>query len=160
MLAQLYQQDIEASRLERAIWPAIYPILLEEVRAHPTTIIFVNSRGLCERVAQRLNELAEEPLVRAHHGSGAHEERTLIEEGLKNGTLRAIIATGSLELGVAMGAVKRVILLESPGSVARGLQRIGRATHHVGGISSGRLVLDGDRVSCCPPAPGTGSRSI
>ena len=142
--------DQGVDRRERGIWPAIYPALLEEVRTHRTTIIFVNSRGLCERVAQRLNELAGEPLARAHHGSVAPEERTLIEEALKGGTLRAIVATSSLELGIDMGAVERVLLVESPGSVARGIQRIGRASHHVGGISSGRIFpkFRGDLLEC------------
>jgi ATP-dependent helicase Lhr and Lhr-like helicase len=121
------------------IWPAVYPRLLDLVRAHRTTIIFVNSRGLCERLAQRLNEAAGEELVRAHHGSLAHHQRREIEEALKRGTLRAIVATSSLELGIDMGAVDLVILVESPGAVSRGLQRVGRAGHGVGEISIGRI---------------------
>lgn len=124
---------------DTSLWPAIYPELVEEIRAHRSTILFVNSRGLCERLAQRLNELAGEDLVRAHHGSIAHEKRKEIEEGLKLGTLRAIVATSSLELGIDMGAVDLVLMVESPGAVGRGLQRVGRAGHHVGVPSKGRI---------------------
>lgn len=122
---------------ETSLWPAIYPELLLQIRAHRSSIIFVNSRGLCERLAHRLNELAHEPLVRAHHGSLAHEKRREIEEALAKGELRAIVATSSLELGIDMAAVELVVLVESPGAVARGLQRIGRAGHAVGETSRG-----------------------
>lgn len=128
----------EANR-QFGIWPAIYPRLLELIRGHETTIVFVNSRGLCERLAQHLNELAEEDLVRAHHGSLAHGQRREIEEALKSGALRAIVATSSLELGIDMGAVDLVILVESPGAVSRGMQRVGRAGHAVGETSIGRI---------------------
>ncbi|MBM4383813.1 MAG: DEAD/DEAH box helicase [Deltaproteobacteria bacterium] len=124
---------------DTSLWPAIYPKLLEAIRAHRSTILFVNSRGLCERLARRLNELAEEDLVRAHHGSIAHEQRRAIEEDLKAGRLRAIVATSSLELGIDMGAVDLVLMVESPGAVSRGLQRVGRAGHQVGAASRGLI---------------------
>lgn len=139
VLGQLYARDAGAATQQRGIWAEIYPELLEQIRACRSTIIFVNSRGLCERLAQRLNEVAEEELVRAHHGSVSHEKRAEIEEGLKSGEIRAIVATSSLELGIDMGAVDRVLLVESPGSVARGLQRVGRAGHQVGAVSVGRV---------------------
>ncbi len=120
-----------------SIWPAIHPRILELIRAHRSTIVFCNSRRLAERLAQRLNELAGEELVRAHHGSIAREQRVAIEDDLKAGRLPAIVATSSLELGIDMGAVDLVIQVESPTSVARGLQRIGRAGHHVGAPSTG-----------------------
>jgi ATP-dependent Lhr-like helicase len=126
-----------AAEQRTSIWPQIYPRVLELIRAHRSTIVFVNSRRLAERLAQRLNELAGEELVRAHHGSLAREERLTIEEALKAGRLPAIVATSSLELGIDMGAVDLVIQVESPGSVARGLQRIGRAGHSVGEPSRG-----------------------
>ncbi|MEZ4267465.1 MAG: DEAD/DEAH box helicase [Myxococcota bacterium] len=122
-----------------SVWPAIQPRLLALIRAHRTTIVFVNSRGLCERLAQRLNELAGEDLVGAHHGSVSHHQRRAVEEALKAGTIRAIVATSSLELGIDMGAVDLVLLVESPGAVSSGLQRIGRAGHGVGQISKGRI---------------------
>jgi ATP-dependent Lhr-like helicase len=127
----------EATR--KSIWPAIYPELLDQVRAHRSTIVFVNSRRGAERLALRLNELAGEEISRAHHGSLAREERTVVEEMLKAGELPCLIATSSLELGIDMGAVDLVLQVESPKSVARGLQRIGRAGHSVGDTSKGRI---------------------
>ncbi len=139
---------------DTSLWPAIYPRLLEAIRSHRSVILFVNSRGLCERLAKRLNDLAREAdsgfdpdedasqaeLVRAHHGSIAHEQRRQMEEDLKSGRLRAIVATSSLELGIDMGAVDLVLMVESPGSVASGLQRVGRAGHQVG-VSSRGIVF-------------------
>jgi len=135
-----------------SLWPAIEPKILELILQHRSTIVFVNSRGLAERLAARLNELAAEvmeaadegtgeavALVRAHHGSVAHAQRREMEEALKHGKLRAIVATSSLELGIDMGAVDLVIQVESPDSSARGLQRVGRAGHQVGGTSRGRI---------------------
>ncbi|MFN0073654.1 MAG: DEAD/DEAH box helicase [Chloroflexota bacterium] len=121
----------------RSIWPAIYPRLLELIRQHRSTIVFANSRRLAERIAGALNELAEEELVRAHHGSIAREQRLEIEDALKAGRLPAIIATSSLELGIDMGAVDLVIQIETPPSVASGMQRIGRASHQVEATSRG-----------------------
>src|SRR5215469_12058238 len=123
----------------RSIWPSIYPALLELVRAHRSTIVFVNNRRLAERLALRLNEAAEEEIARAHHGSLAREQRTQIEEDLKAGRIPCLVATSSLELGIDMGAVDLVIQVESPKSVARGLQRIGRSGHSLGEVSRGRI---------------------
>jgi ATP-dependent helicase Lhr and Lhr-like helicase len=122
-----------------SIWPSIHPRLLELIREHRSTLIFTNARRLAERLAARLNELAGEELVRAHHGSIAREQRLEIEDRLKRGQLRALVATSSLELGIDMGAVDLVIQVESPGSVSRGLQRIGRAGHAVGEPSVGKV---------------------
>jgi ATP-dependent helicase Lhr and Lhr-like helicase len=133
----------------RSIWPSIYPALVELVRSHRSTIVFVNNRRLAERLALRLNEAAEEvagaegarptELARAHHGSLAREQRTQIEEDLKAGRIPCLVATSSLELGIDMGAVDLVVQVESPKSVARGLQRIGRAGHSLGEVSRGRI---------------------
>ncbi|HKH31592.1 MAG TPA: helicase-related protein, partial [Gaiellaceae bacterium] len=123
----------------QSIWPSIYPDLLELVRAHRSTIVFVNNRRLAERLALRLNELAEEEIARAHHGSIAREQRLEIEELLKRGQIPCLVATSSLELGIDMGAVDLVVQVESPKSVARGLQRVGRAGHELGAISRGRI---------------------
>ena len=123
----------------RSIWPAIHPRILELVRQHRSTIIFVNSRRLAERLAAAINELAGEDLVRAHHGSIAKEQRLLIEDALKAGRLPGLVATSSLELGIDMGAVDLVIQVESPTSVASGIQRIGRAGHSVGEPSKGTI---------------------
>jgi ATP-dependent Lhr-like helicase len=125
--------------LRTSIWPAIHPRLLELIRSHRSTIVFTNSRRLAERLAQRLNELAGEELVLAHHGSIAREQRLRIEEDLKAGRIPGLVATSSLELGIDMGAVDLVVLVESPTSVASGLQRVGRAGHQVGEPSKGIL---------------------
>jgi ATP-dependent Lhr-like helicase len=144
----------------RSIWPAIYPELLDLVQSHQSTIVFVNNRRASERLAMRLNELAAEreaekrgepvgeggppehpplDIARAHHGSLAREERLIVEEQLKSGALPCLVATSSLELGIDMGAVDLVLQVESPKSVTRGLQRIGRAGHGVGETSKGRI---------------------
>jgi ATP-dependent helicase Lhr and Lhr-like helicase len=123
----------------RSLWPAIYPELLALIRAHRSTIVFVNNRRGAERLAVRLNDLAEENIARAHHGSLAREERLVVEDLLKSGELPCLVATSSLELGIDMGAVDLVIQVESPKSVTAGLQRIGRAGHGVGEVSRGRI---------------------
>jgi ATP-dependent Lhr-like helicase len=137
----------EATR--KSIWPAIYPEILDLVESHNSTLVFVNARRGAERLALRLNELASrraeekgEPyreIARAHHGSLAREERLLIEDQLKAGELPCLVATSSLELGIDMGAIDLVLQVESPKSVTRGLQRIGRAGHNVGDVSKGRI---------------------
>src|SRR5690349_20896086 len=167
--------EVEPSAHVRSIWPAIYPKLLELVEEHTSTMIFVNNRRAAERLAKRLNELANgegegelpatehaghhedtgEPLeqveiARAHHGSLSHEERSVVEEMLKSGELPCLVATSSLELGIDMGAVDLVIQVESPKSVTRGLQRIGRAGHRMGEVSKGRIFpkYRGDLLEC------------
>jgi ATP-dependent Lhr-like helicase len=163
--------DVQGGEATRAsIWPAIYPELLRLVREHTSTIVFVNNRRAAERVALRLNELAAREqesagppngapagpppapleIARAHHGSLAREERTKVEELLKEGGLPCLVATSSLELGIDMGAVDLVLQIESPKSVARGLQRIGRAGHGVGEVSRGRIFpkFRGDLLEC------------
>jgi ATP-dependent Lhr-like helicase len=126
-------------------WPAIQERILEFVEEHRTTIVFANSRRVCERLCQRLNELwllrgHSDQLCRAHHGSVSHAKRTEIEEDLKSGRLRCIVATSSLELGIDMGTVDLVIQVAAPHSVASGLQRVGRAGHGVGELSVGRVL--------------------
>ncbi len=155
-MSQLGQATVEltpgpasAALTERrsSIWPSIYPEILTRILANRSTIIFCNGRRATERLAAKLNELYEEtsndsehaPLVMAHHGSLARDQRVVIEDQLKRGELRAIVATSSLELGIDMGAVDLVIQVESPGAVSRGLQRIGRAGHSVGEPSRGSI---------------------
>ncbi len=147
----------EGGEKRTSIWPSITPRILDQILDHRSTIIFCNARRAAERLAQQLNDLALErtldsdlddhpsdnpdqlpgELVRAHHGSLARDQRVMIEDQLKSGHLRAIVATSSLELGIDMGAVDLVIQIESPGSVSRGVQRIGRAGHRVDTISRG-----------------------
>ncbi|MFO0569620.1 MAG: DEAD/DEAH box helicase [Polyangiaceae bacterium] len=140
---------------EASIWPSIHPRLVELVRAHRSTMIFVNSRRLAERLAGALNELAGETLALAHHGSVAKEKRKDIEDRLKSGKLPAIVATSSLELGIDMGAVDLVIQIEAPPSVASGIQRIGRAGHQVGAPSRGIIVpkYRGDLLASAAAVP-------
>jgi ATP-dependent Lhr-like helicase len=134
----------------RSIWPSIHPRLIELIRAHRSTMIFVNSRRLAERLASAVNEVAGEELALAHHGSIAREKRLEIEDRLKRGDLRAIVATSSLELGIDMGAVDLVVQIEAPPSVASGIQRIGRAGHSVGEVSRGVIFpkYRGDLLAC------------
>ncbi|MFD4576426.1 ATP-dependent helicase [Streptomyces sp. NPDC058417] len=148
-----------------SIWPHVEERITDLVQSHRSTIVFANSRRLAERLCNRLNEIAHEratgePLdehhspaelmggsgaaqgapaviARAHHGSVSKEQRALVEEDLKAGRLPAVVATSSLELGIDMGAVDLVIQVESPPSVASGLQRVGRAGHQVGAVSTG-----------------------
>lgn len=148
-----------------SIWPHVEERIADLVQAHRSTIVFANSRRLAERLCNRLNELAHERatgeaapasgppaqvmaqsgaalgappvLARAHHGSVSKEQRALVEEDLKAGRLPAVVATSSLELGIDMGAVDLVVQVESPPSVASGLQRVGRAGHQVGAVSTG-----------------------
>src|SRR3954468_12288085 len=133
------EMDAGTERNSQSIWPSIYPEILKLVREHRSTIVFVNNRRLAERLALRLNELADEEIARAHHGSIAREQRVEIEELLKRGSIPCLVATSSLELGIDMGAVDLVIQVESPKSVARGLQRVGRAGHSLGEVSRGRI---------------------
>jgi ATP-dependent Lhr-like helicase len=138
---------------EKSIWPAIYRRLADAIRGHRSTIIFANNRRSVERITAMLNECLSEHdaqasdalagascSVRAHHGSVALEVRQQTEQALKEGRLRAVVATASLELGIDMGAVDLVCQVESPGNVARALQRVGRAGHLVGQSSKGRLI--------------------
>lgn len=140
----------DSNRTLPTIWPAIHPRLVELIREHRSTILFVNNRRLAERLAGAINQLAEEELALAHHGSLATDARQQIEWRLKHGELRAIVATSSLELGIDMGAVDLVIQIEAPPSIASGLQRIGRAGHQVGAPSTGIIFpkYRGDLLAC------------
>ncbi len=133
-----------------SIWTAIHPRLLELIRAHRSTLIFVNNRRTAERLASALNELAGETLVRSHHGSLARPQRIEVEDRLKAGLIRGLVATSSLELGIDMGAIDLVIQIEAPPSVASGMQRIGRAGHTIDAASRGIVFpkFRGDLVAC------------
>ncbi|KQV21338.1 DEAD/DEAH box helicase [Kitasatospora sp. Root187] len=157
--------DTDDPARQASIWPHVEERIVDLVQAHRSTIVFANSRRLAERLCNRLNEIAHERatgsalpeahspaqlmggsgaaagapavIARAHHGSVSKEQRALVEEELKAGRLPAVVATSSLELGIDMGAVDLVIQVESPPSVASGLQRVGRAGHQVGAVSTG-----------------------
>jgi ATP-dependent helicase Lhr and Lhr-like helicase len=133
-----------------SIWQSIHPRLLEIIQGRTSTLIFVNARRIAERLAGALNELAGEQIARAHHGSLAAAQRTEIEELLKAGKIKALVATSSLELGIDMGAIDLVIQIEAPPSVASGMQRIGRAGHQVGAPSHGIIFpkYRADLIAC------------
>ncbi|MGH3493392.1 MAG: DEAD/DEAH box helicase, partial [Sciscionella sp.] len=167
-----------AAQSRSSIWPHVEERVLDLVESHRSTIVFANSRRLAERLTARLNELASERagvaaldatppaqlmaqsgagaptgvvvVARAHHGSVSREQRALVEDDLKSGRLPAVVATSSLELGIDMGAVDLVVQVESPPSVASGLQRVGRAGHQVGAVSEGVIFpkFRGDLVEC------------
>ncbi|MFZ8982210.1 MAG: DEAD/DEAH box helicase, partial [Candidatus Nanopelagicales bacterium] len=146
MTAMGEELDIDGSAAadprRSSIWPHVEERVVDLITAERSSIVFANSRGLAERLTGRLNEVAEErdlplPLARAHHGSVSREQRMIIEEDLKAARLPAVVATSTLELGIDMGSVDLVVQVESPPSVASGLQRVGRAGHQVGAISRG-----------------------
>ncbi|HEX8408819.1 MAG TPA: DEAD/DEAH box helicase [Thermoanaerobaculia bacterium] len=151
---ELSSGPASAGTRSASIWPAIHPRLLELIKSHTSTLIFVNSRRLAERLAGALNELAGEMLVQAHHGSIARAQRVEIEDALKSGRLPALVATSSLELGIDMGAIDLVVQIEAPPSIASGMQRIGRASHQVGAESSGIIFpkFRGDLIACAAVA--------
>jgi len=146
----------EAGASRHSIWPHLHPKIVELVRAHRSTMIFVNSRRLAERLATALNDLAGEEIALAHHGSVAREKRAMIEDRLKRGDLPAIVATSSLELGIDMGSVDLVIQVEAPPSIASGMQRVGRASHQVGGVPRGVLMPKhrADLLACAAASAG------
>lgn len=138
-----------------SIWPHIEERLVDLINDHRATIVFTNSRRLAERITSRINDIAADrgapaPIAAAHHGSVSRERRSEIEEDLKAGRLPAVVATSSLELGIDMGAVDVVIQVQTPPSVASGLQRVGRAGHQVGATSRGVIFpkYRGDLVTC------------
>jgi ATP-dependent Lhr-like helicase len=134
--------DLDDEQPKKSIWPHVEERIFDLIAAHRSTIVFTNARRLAERLTNRLNEIGfergrETEIARAHHGSVSREQRSITEELLKSGRLPAVVATSSLELGIDMGAVDLVVQVESPPSVASGLQRIGRAGHQVGAVSRG-----------------------
>src|SRR5690606_12491351 len=159
--------DAEYTEVTGSVWPHVEEAIVDRILENNSTIVFSNSRRLAERLTGRLNEIyserigvplpdasappaammaqagstagADPVLAKAHHGSVSKEQRALVEEELKSGILRCVVATSSLELGIDMGAVDLVIQVEAPPSAASGLQRVGRAGHQVGKISRAAL---------------------
>ncbi|WP_336642188.1 ATP-dependent helicase [Microbacterium sp. USHLN272] len=158
--------DAEYTEVTGSVWPHVEEAIVDRILQNNSTIVFANSRRLAERLTGRLNEIysertgvelpdqtvpaqmmaqagatagADPVLAKAHHGSVSKEQRALVEEELKSGVLRCVVATSSLELGIDMGAVDLVIQVEAPPSAASGLQRVGRAGHQVGEISRAAL---------------------
>ncbi len=132
------------------VWEEVYDRLVQLIDEHRTTLVFVNTRRLAERVAHHLSERIGKDNVTSHHGSLSKEQRLDAEQRLKNGKLRALVATASLELGIDIGDVDLVCQLGSPRSIATFLQRVGRANHAVGGVPKGRLFpLSRDELVEC-----------
>ena len=132
------------------VWNEVYDLLAQLIRQHHTTLIFVNTRRLAERVARHLGERIGEENIAAHHGSLAREQRLLAEQRLKSGELSALIATASLELGIDIGDVNLVCQLGSTRSIASFLQRVGRSNHTVAGFPKGRIFpLSRDELVEC-----------
>lgn len=123
-----------------SVWPSVAPLVLRHIREARTTLVFVNNRAQAERMAARINALAEEEVALPYHGSLSRERRLLLEERLKAGELRALVSTSSLELGIDIGSVDVVVQLQSPKRVSAGLQRVGRAGHNLRAISRGVFV--------------------
>ncbi len=120
-------------------WAALAAELRTTIRRNRSTLVFANSRRMVERLARTLNESTGDALVWSHHGSLSREVRSVVEERLKAGELRGIVATNSLELGIDVGAIDEVVLVQAPPTIASTIQRIGRAGHVVGAVSRGRL---------------------
>lgn len=120
---------------DEQVWDSLAEDLLTRIHENQSTLIFVNSRALCEKLTFKINNAARETVAYAHHGSLSREIRTEVESRLKAGELSAIVATSSLEMGIDIGALDEVILVQSPGSIASTIQRIGRAGHQVGATS-------------------------
>lgn len=132
------------------VWELVYDRLAALAREHRTTLIFVNTRRLAERLTRHLSERLSREEVAAHHGSLAREQRLSAEQRLKNGELRVLVATASLELGIDIGEVELVCQIGSPRSIAAFLQRVGRSGHQVGGTPKGRLFATSrdDLIEC------------
>ena len=122
------------------IWTSVAPLVLDRIRGARTTLVFVNNRAQAERMAARVNQLAEEEIALPYHGSLSRERRFMLEERLKAGELRAVITTSSLELGIDVGSVDLVVQLQSPKRVAAALQRVGRAGHSLDATSRGVFI--------------------
>ncbi len=123
------------------VWEQVYDRLARLIEAHRTTLVFVNTRRMAERVARHLSDRLGEQAVTAHHGSLAKEQRLSAEQRLKRGELKALVATASLELGIDIGDVDLVCQLGSPRSIASFLQRVGRSGHAVGRYSEGTICF-------------------
>jgi ATP-dependent helicase Lhr and Lhr-like helicase len=122
------------------IWTSVAPLVLRHIRESRTTLVFVNNRAQAEKIAARVNALAEEEVALPYHGSLSRERRLMLERALKAGELRALVSTSSLELGIDIGSVDLVLQLQSPKRVAAGLQRVGRAGHNLAAVSRGVFV--------------------
>jgi ATP-dependent helicase Lhr and Lhr-like helicase len=134
-----FPQDAREKMVDGSWWPALIDAFKDIIKQHRSTLLFANSRRTTEKVTRLINESEQAELAYAHHGSLSREIRLAVEQKLKNGELRAIVATNSLELGIDIGSLDRVVLVQTPRSVSSALQRIGRSGHSVGETSRGLL---------------------
>ena len=130
----------DLAHVDGTVWSSVAPLVLGQIRSARTTLVFVNNRAQSEKIAARINALADEEIAQPYHGSLSRERRFMLEERLKAGELRALVTTSSLELGIDVGSVDLVVQLQSPKRVASALQRVGRAGHSLDATSRGVFV--------------------
>ncbi len=130
-----YPEEAASRGIDNKVWDSLIPDFVEHINRNQSTLLFVNSRALCEKITHKINLFAQQTLAYAHHGSLSRDIRTDVEKRLKEGSLAAIVATSTLEMGIDIGALDEVILIQSPDSISSSVQRIGRAGHDVGAIS-------------------------
>ena len=149
LVVEVPESPLEAV-MSAEVWQQVYDRLVRLIKEHRTTLVFVNTRRMAERVARQLSDRLGEQAVTAHHGSLAKEQRLAAEQRLKRGELKALVATASLELGIDIGDVDLVCQIGSPRSIASFLQRVGRSGHTIGGMPRGRLfpLSRDDLVEC------------
>jgi len=134
-----FPPDVREQPADASRWPVLADAFREVIRAHRSTLLFANSRRIAEKVTRLINEGLLGELAYSHHGSLSREIRLAVEQRLKNGELKAIVATSSLELGIDIGDLDLVVLIQTPPSISAAIQRIGRSGHRVGGMSRGLL---------------------
>ncbi|MCU0580261.1 MAG: DEAD/DEAH box helicase, partial [Desulfobacterota bacterium] len=134
-----FPPDVREQAAATSRWPVLAEAFREVIRTHRATLLFANSRRTAEKVTRLINEGQAEDLAYAHHGSLSREIRLAVEQRLKNGELQAIVATSSLELGIDIGDLDLVVLIQTPPAISAAIQRIGRSGHRVGGLSRGLL---------------------
>jgi ATP-dependent Lhr-like helicase len=140
METQVISPVDDLAQVGGTIWTSVTPLLLDKIRGARTTLIFVNNRAQAEKLAARVNALAQEEMAQPYHGSLSRERRFMLEERLKAGEVRALVTTSSLELGIDVGSVDLVLMVQSPKRVAAALQRVGRAGHSLDAVSRGVFI--------------------
>jgi ATP-dependent helicase Lhr and Lhr-like helicase len=134
---QVHYTEHELRQKGVSVWTAFAAEFKEIIRRNSSTLLFANSRRLCEKLALEINDGEEKPLAYVHHGSLSREVRNEVERKLREGELKAVVATNSLELGIDIGSLDEVILVQSPPSISSAIQRVGRAGHQVGQVCKG-----------------------
>jgi len=130
-----FPEEVNEDLPDDDFWHPIVQELKEIVASNNSTLIFVNSRQLCEKITYKINRDESVPIAYSHHGSLSKEIRFAVEQRLKNGELKAIVATNSLEMGIDVGSLDRVVMVQCPGVISSAVQKVGRAGHQVGAVS-------------------------